>query len=72
MLTCVSQILTKRKTFPLKQNLTCANFGVYAATCNVVRYTINNMLAKQKTYLPAAKPTKVILLFLTHFTNALF
>jgi len=44
--TCVSQIMTKRKTYPLKRNLTFANYGVYVATCIVVRYAINTMLAK--------------------------
>jgi len=39
--------MTKRKTLPLKQNLTCENYGDYVATSNVVRYTINNILAKQ-------------------------
>jgi len=41
-------IMTKRKTFPLKQNLACAN-GVFMErlNCNIVtvRYAINNMLA---------------------------
>ena len=60
-----------KKNFPLKQNLTGGNYGVYVATCNVLRYIINNVLAKAQTYLPVANPTKVILLFLTHFTNAL-
>ena len=31
----VSQIMTKSKTFTLKQNLTCANCGIYAATCGI-------------------------------------
>jgi len=55
--------MTKRKTFLLKQNLTCANYVVYVSTCNVVIYAINNMKAKQQTYFPAANPTKAILLF---------
>jgi len=25
--------MSKINTFPLNQNLTCANFGIYAATC---------------------------------------
>ena len=29
----VSQLLTKTKTFKLKQSLTCADFGIYVATC---------------------------------------
>jgi len=29
----VSQIKSKTKTFPLNQNLTCANYGIYIATC---------------------------------------
>ena len=29
----VSQLLTKTKTFKLNQSLTCANFGIYVATC---------------------------------------
>ena len=29
----VSQIMSKTKTFPLNQNLTCANYGIYVATC---------------------------------------
>ena len=34
--------MTKRKTFPAEAELTCANYGGYAATCNVVRYAINS------------------------------
>jgi len=30
---CVSQIMGKIKTFPLNQKLTCANHGIYVATC---------------------------------------
>jgi len=33
MMPCVSQILGKNKTFPLNQKLTCANHGIYVATC---------------------------------------
>ena len=29
----VSQLLTKTKTFQLNQSLTCADFGIYVATC---------------------------------------
>jgi len=29
----VSQIISKTKTFPLNQNLTCADYGIYVATC---------------------------------------
>ena len=29
----VSQLLTKTKTFKLNQSLTCAEFGIYVATC---------------------------------------
>ena len=29
----VPQIMSKTKTFPLNQNLTCANYGFYVATC---------------------------------------
>jgi len=29
----VSQLLTKTKTFKLNQSLTCADFGIYVATC---------------------------------------
>jgi len=29
----VSQIMSKTKTFPLNQNLTCPNYGIYVATC---------------------------------------
>ena len=29
----VSQLLTKTKTFGLNQSLTCADFGIYVATC---------------------------------------
>jgi len=29
----VSQLLTKTKTFELNQSLTCADFGIYVATC---------------------------------------
>jgi len=31
----VSQLLTKTKTFKLSQSLTCADFGIYVATCVV-------------------------------------
>jgi len=33
MVRCVSQIIGKSKTFPLNQKLTCAKYGIYAATC---------------------------------------
>jgi len=33
MVPCVSQIMGKNKTFPLNQKLTCANHGIYVATC---------------------------------------
>jgi len=33
MVPCVSQVMSKTKTFPLNQNLTCANYGIDAATC---------------------------------------
>jgi len=33
MLPNVSQLLTKTKTFKLNQSLTCADFGIYVATC---------------------------------------
>jgi len=29
----VSQIMSKTKTFPLNHNLTCADYGIYVATC---------------------------------------
>ena len=29
----VAQLLTKTKTFKLNQSLTCADFGIYVATC---------------------------------------
>jgi len=59
----------KVKPSPLKQKLTRANHGVYVATSNVVRYVINNMLAKKQKFFPAANPMKVILL--AHFISAL-
>jgi len=31
----VSQLLTKTKTFKLNQTLTCADFGIYVATCMI-------------------------------------
>jgi len=31
----VSQLLTKNKTFPLNENLTCAYYGIYVATCAI-------------------------------------
>ena len=31
----VSQIMGKNKTFPLNQKLTCANHGIYVATCAI-------------------------------------
>jgi len=39
--------MTKSETFPLKQNVTCANYGVYVATCNAERYAVTIMLVKQ-------------------------
>jgi len=33
MIPCVLQIMTKTKSFPLKQNLTRPNYGIYMATC---------------------------------------
>jgi len=30
---CVSQIISKTEIFPLNQNLTCANYGIYVAIC---------------------------------------
>ena len=33
MLSNVSQLLTKTKTFKLNQSLTCADFGIYVTTC---------------------------------------
>ena len=33
MVTIVSQLLTKTKTFKLNQSLTCADFGIDVATC---------------------------------------
>ena len=33
MVPSVSQLLTKIKTFKLNQSLTCADFGIYVATC---------------------------------------
>jgi len=33
MVPCVSQIMSKAKTFPLNQNLTCTNYGIDVATC---------------------------------------
>ena len=33
----VSQLLTKTKTFKLNQSLTCADFGIYVATCVICR-----------------------------------
>jgi len=33
MVPCVSQKMSKNKTFPLNQELTCANHGIYVATC---------------------------------------
>jgi len=33
MVPCVSQIMVKNKTLPLNQTLTCANHGIYVATC---------------------------------------
>ena len=33
MVPCVSQIMGKNKTFPLKQKLPCANHGIYVASC---------------------------------------
>ena len=33
MVTNISQLLTKTKTFKLNQSLTCADFGIYVATC---------------------------------------
>jgi len=33
VVSCVSQIKTKNEPSPLKQNLTCAKYGNYVATC---------------------------------------
>ena len=33
MLPCVSQIITKNKTVPVNQNLLCANYDIYVASC---------------------------------------
>jgi len=33
MVPCISQIMGKNKTFSLNQKLTCANYGIYVATC---------------------------------------
>jgi len=33
MVLCVSQLMSKTKTFQLNQNFTCANYGIYVATC---------------------------------------
>jgi len=33
VLPCVSQIITKNKTVPVNQNLTCANYDIYVASC---------------------------------------
>jgi len=30
--------MTKNKTFPLKQNLTCANYSIYVATCVICHW----------------------------------
>ena len=35
MVPTVSQLLTKTKTFKLNQSLTCADFGIYVATCAI-------------------------------------
>ena len=35
MVPSVSQIMGKNKTFPLNQKLTCANHGIYVATCAI-------------------------------------
>ena len=32
-MSCVSQIMGENKTVPLNQKLTCANHGIYVATC---------------------------------------
>jgi len=37
MVPCVSQIMSKTKTFPFNGNLTCVDYGVYAATCVICR-----------------------------------
>jgi len=33
MIRALSHTLTRNETFPLKQNLTCANYGTYVTTC---------------------------------------
>ena len=43
----VSQLLTKTETFKLNQSLTCADFGIYVATC-----VLNSMLVKLATNFP--------------------
>ena len=47
MVPCVSQIMGKNKTFPLNQKLTCANHGIYVATC-----ATNNISGKPRTNFP--------------------
>jgi len=47
----VSHLLTKTKTFKLNQSLTCADFGIYIATC-VMCHEQWSMLVKLATNFP--------------------
>jgi len=51
MFSTVSHFQEKNKTFPLKQNLICANYGIYVAACVVwnqryVGRTVNNFVKR--------------------------
>jgi len=50
MVTNISQLLTKTKTFKLNQSLTCADFGIYVATCAMCH---EQMLVKLATNFPS-------------------
>ena len=52
---CVPQIMSETKSFSLNQNLTCANYGIYAATCVIcheqyVGQTIRKFLTRWSSH----------------------
>ena len=50
MLPCVSQTMSRNKTFPLNQKLTCANHGIYVATCVICHEQYWICRANQKQF----------------------
>jgi len=55
MLPCVSQIVTKNKTFPLNKSLASINSGIYVAICLIchrqyVRHSVNALSTRWLSY----------------------